>query len=99
VTSGWGWASVNVILFRKGKPVSPSRADMLDHITADPITHGRRAELPAAVCEWVIAPFAVTGGIFLDPFAGSGALCKAAEDAEMQAIGFDKSPATLGAPG
>jgi len=48
-------------------------------------TRGRRAQPLKAVADWAIEPFAVRGGLFLDPFAGSGALCLAAERAGMTA--------------
>ncbi len=34
--------------------------------------NGRRAELPASVAFWAVHPFSVHGGLFVDPFAGSG---------------------------
>jgi DNA methylase len=90
-TGGWAWASVNVIAFRKGKTeLDPSA--VLDHITAEPIVNGRRAELPPSVADWMVGPYSTIGGVMLDPFAGSGALCAAAERAGMRAIGFDKKP-------
>lgn len=88
-TPGWKWASVNVVAMRKGKGVGAPSID-LDHITEEPIKNGRRAELPAKVAEWAIRPFAVPGGVFLDPFAGSGALPKAAAGLGMVAIGFER---------
>lgn len=91
-TSGWKWASVNVISFRKGKAISDCRASDLDHITAAPITNGRRAELPPEVADWMVRPFAVPGGTLLDPFAGSGVILKAAAACGMQAIGYDINP-------
>lgn len=89
-TGGWSWASVNVIAFRKGKAdVGPS--PVLDHILAAPIMNGRRAELPPEVADWMIGPYS-SNGLMVDPFAGSGALCLAAERAGMQSLGFEKSP-------
>lgn len=90
ITSGWQWASVNVIAFRKGKAADPTSSGSLDHITAPPIVTGRRAELPPAVADWMVAPFAVESGLMLDPFAGSGAILAAAERAGMRAIGFER---------
>lgn len=92
-TSGWLWASVNVIAFRKGKAEDSSSSGILDHITAAPIVNGRRAELPAAVADWVVHPYAVPGGLMLDPFAGSGQLCFAAERAGMRALGYERKAA------
>jgi hypothetical protein len=89
-TTGWKWASVNVIAFRKGKAIDDCPAFDLDHITEPPVMNGRRAELPARVAEWVVRPFAVPGGLMIDPFAGSGALVKAAEAAGMEAVGYEK---------
>lgn len=92
-TSGWLWASVNVIAFRKGKAEDSSSSGILDHITAEPVINGRRAELPASVADWVVQPYAVTGGLILDPFAGSGALLAAGERAGMTTIGYEKQAA------
>lgn len=92
-TPGWKWASVNVVAFRKGKPRERAEVDAaVDHILASPVTVGRRAELPPEVAAWMVRPFAVPGGLMLDPFAGSGALCRAAEDSGMRAIGFERRP-------
>lgn len=88
-TTGWKWASVNVIAFRKGKAIDDCPACDLDHITAAPITKGRRAELPPEVAMWMVKPFAVKGGLLIDPFAGSGAILKAAQNCKMQAIGYE----------
>lgn len=90
-TTGWKWASVNVVAFRKGKAIDDCAASDLDHITAAPITNGRRAELPPEVAMWMVKPFAVTGGIFLDPFAGSGAIVRAAETCGMKALGYERA--------
>jgi DNA modification methylase len=89
-TTGWKWASVNVIAFRKGKALDDCAASDLDHITAPPITRGRRAELPPEVALWMVKPFAVPGGLMIDPFAGSGALVKAAAECGMNAEGYEK---------
>jgi DNA modification methylase len=83
---------VHVIAFRKGKAADASPSAHLDHITAPPLTTGRRAELPPAVVAWMIEPFAVPGGTMCDPFAGSGALARAAAAAGMDAIGIEKNP-------
>lgn len=92
-TTGWKWASVNVVAFRKGKALDECSASDLDHITAAPLTVGRRAELPPEVAMWMVKPFAVPGGLLLDPFAGSGAIVKAAEACGMRALGYEKNPA------
>ena len=95
-TVGWKWASVNVVAFRKGKALDDTpAADSLDHILAPPLTVGRRAELPAAVADWMVSPFAVPGGRMLDPFAGSGALLSAAERAGMHPVGYERNPSIL----
>lgn len=93
-TAGWRWASVNVITFRKGKTRDLGDCTLLDHICAEPVKNGRRAELPPSVAEWAVAPYAVPDGIFLDPFAGSGALPEAAAQLGMEAYGFERDPAT-----
>lgn len=90
--SGWDWQSVAVIVLRKGdktrKEIGVTGGP--DYILEAPIIHGRRAELPQRVVEWAVAPYAIKGGIFLDPFAGSGALVVAADKFGMQAYGFEK---------
>lgn len=91
-TPGWAWASVSVMAFRKGKSADLPDSGMLDWIEAEPVMNGRRAELPPAVADWMVAPYAVPGRVMLDPFAGSGALLLAAERAGMEALGFDLSP-------
>jgi DNA modification methylase len=90
-TSGWRWASVHVVVFRKGKPLAPT-ADSLDHILAPPVMNGRRAELPPEVAAWMVGPYAVPGGVMADPFSGSGALPKAAAALGMRAIGIERRP-------
>lgn len=92
-TSGWRWASVNAIALRRGKSRDLDVSDLLDHITAAPLVNGRRAELPPEVADWAVRPFAVTDGVFLDPFAGSGALVAAAHRSGMRALGFEKAEA------
>lgn len=89
-TTGWAWASVKVIAFRKGKALELESEPYLDHITAEPVMNGRRAELPPEVAKWMVAPFAVPGAVFLDPFAGSGKILRAAEECGMRAIGYEK---------
>lgn len=93
-TPGWAWASVNVLLLRKKggdrSEVDPSVS--LDWIEAPPLMVGRRAQLPPEVAMWSVAPFAIPGRTMLDPFAGSGALCKAAAALGMSAVGFDLDP-------
>lgn len=88
-TEGWKWASVNVIAFRKGKAIELDECHALDHITAEPVRNGRRAELPEDVARWMVAPYSVRGGLCLDPFAGSGAIVRAAEKCGMRAIGYE----------
>lgn len=88
-TTGWEWASVNVIAFRKGKALEHEAVPLLDHITAAPILNGRRAELPPAVADWMVRPFAIAGGLCLDPFAGSGRILEAAESCGMKTIGYE----------
>lgn len=88
-TTGWAWASVNVIAFRKGKALELESPPYLDHILAEPVMNGRKAELPAEVAKWMVAPFAVPGGLMLDPFAGSGKLLRAAEECGMTALGYE----------
>lgn len=97
-TSGWRWASVNaVVLQRRAGHHSRARrggdVDELDYVSAPPARDGRRAQLPLDVAEWAVAPFAVAGGVMLDPFAGSGALPVAAARHGMHAYGFDQKAA------
>jgi len=89
-TPGWKFASVLAIAFRKGKADVKEASEMLDHVTAAPVRNGRRAELPASVASWAVKPWIVPGGLFLDPFAGSGALVKAAAAFGMTAIGYER---------
>jgi DNA modification methylase len=96
-TAGWQWASVNVVAFRKGKAVDKDPSDLLDHITAAPVINGRRAELPPAVADWMVRPFAVPGGLLFDPFAGSGAILDAGERAGMRTVGFERAPLEVAA--
>jgi hypothetical protein len=101
-TPGWAWASVNVIVMRRpGKNPPGSPVVDLDYIVEPPVMDGRRAQLPPRVARWAVAPFAEPGGLMLDPFAGSGALCRAAADAGMSALGFEieDSGATYVPPG
>lgn len=96
-TVGWTWASVSVLVFRRGRPSDGIEAtDMLDNIAAPVVKKGRRAQLPPQVADWMVSPFAVRGGRFLDPFAGSGALVEAATRAGMQARGYERNPAEAG---
>lgn len=91
-TTGWAWASVSVIAFKKGKALELESPAFLDHITAEPVMNGRRAELPQEVADWMVSPYAVPGGICLDPFAGSGKLLDAAEKRGMRTIGYELNP-------
>ena len=90
-TPGWAWASVNVIVLRRpGAPGIGQPSPLLDYIVEPPEMSGRRAQLPSRVARWAVDPFAVPGGVMLDPFCGSGALCRAAAAAGMLATGFDQ---------
>ena len=92
-TPGWAWASVNAVVFRRpGAPGLGEPSPLLDYVIAAPVMNGRRAEMPPEVARWAVAPFAVPGGVMLDPFAGSTVMCEAAEEAGMRAVGFDLSP-------
>lgn len=91
-TTGWAWASVSVIAFRKGKGADIDSPAYLDHITAPPVMNGRRAELPHEVADWMVKPYAVPGLYFLDPFAGSGKLVNSARAAGMKAYGYELNP-------
>lgn len=46
----------------------------------------------------MVRPFAVRGGLLLDPFAGSGAILLAAEECGMRTIGFELNPLELPQP-
>jgi len=90
-TPGWTWASVSAVVFRKGKSELPMDGHKtLDHVEAAIVRDGRRAELPASVALWAVRPWAVKGGLFLDPFAGSGKLVAAARDCGMEAVGYER---------
>lgn len=91
-TAGWEWASVAVSVFRRGAKNREDLLDppaVLDHITEPPEVKGRRAQLPEGVARWAVSPYAVRGGLFLDPFAGFGTLVTAAEAVGMNAHGFE----------
>jgi len=90
-TKGWNWASVSVIAMRKGPKNRKDLADSpyLDYVVKSPVTRGRRAELPRSVAKWAVQPYACPGGVFLDPFAGSGKLVRAASECGMRAYGFE----------
>lgn len=90
-TSGPAFASVQVLVFKKGKSAVEASA-ILDHITAAPVTNGRRAELPPEVADWMVRAYGRTGNLLLDPFAGSGAILAAADRAGISAIGFERDP-------
>lgn len=92
-TSGWLWASVNVVAFRKGRAEENPAPQFLDHITAAPVINGRRAELPPEVARWMVNPYAVPGGLFLDPFAGSGVIVRAAANCGMRTLGYERQAA------
>jgi DNA modification methylase len=91
-TEGWKWASVSVIAFRKGKALELEDSNVLDHITAEPVMNGRRAELPIEVARWMVAPYAVPGGMHFDPFAGSAKISAAAEERGMRSLGYELEP-------
>lgn len=89
-TTGWTWTSVNVIVMRRGgKDKLGEPVPDFDYIVEWPVMNGRRAELPPLVADWAVRPFAVEGGVALDPFAGSGRLLEAAANHGMNAIGFE----------
>ena len=85
---GWAWSSVSVIAFKKGQKATGNPSPTLDHIVCDTVKGQRRAQLPREVCDWAIQPYA-TKGVFLDPFAGSGALVESAERFGMESVGFE----------
>lgn len=92
-TPGWTWQSVNVVVMRRpGGDRSLykfAESPMPDYIIEKPVTVGRRAQLPKTVAHWAVAPYALSGGNMLDPFAGSGALLEAAAVAGMRTVGFE----------
>jgi len=94
-TAGWAWASVLVLALQRPGDKVPDRppTNTPDHILCPPERHGRRAQLPYEVAAWAVAPYAVPGAVMLDPFAGSGMLCQAAEAAGMTAVGLELAPA------
>jgi hypothetical protein len=98
-TEGWKWASVKVIAFRKGKALELEESFVLDHITAEPVMNGRRAELPIEVARWMVGPYAVPGALHIDPFAGSGRIGQAAEERGMRSIGYEQNAAPQANPG
>ena len=94
-TPGWSWTTVTLIAMRKGKRNNPELVappNINDWLECAPMTKARRAQLPPQVAEWAVAPYIVPGGVFLDPFAGSGALPAAAARLGMNAHGFEINP-------
>jgi len=93
-TPGWAWATVIAIAMRKGPKNRPDIGPLplLDWVSAPVETTGRRAQLPVDVSDWAVRPFSVGGGVFLDPFAGSGALPLAATRCGMESYGFEINP-------
>jgi DNA modification methylase len=87
-TSGWKWASVAAVVFKKGKPQAPS-TETLDWIESPIVLKGRSMQLPEQVAEWAVKPFAIPGGLLLDPFAGSGAILHAGDKFGMDSVGFE----------
>lgn len=91
VIPGWKWGTVAVVAFRKGpknrEELKPR--EIKDYIEAPALIEGRRAQLPEIVCDWAVEPFAIPGGQFLDPFAGSGSLVRSAIKFGMEARGFE----------
>ena len=90
-TTGWAWASVSVLVFRKGKAKGVG-VDALDWVEAPALRVGRRAQIPEQVADWMVAPWCAPGLLAVDPFAGSGALLTAATRSGMHAVGFEKRP-------
>lgn len=90
-TSGWQFSSVSVIAFRKGRAQAPS-SFLPDYIVAEAVKGGRRAELPIEVCRWMVSPYALLGGLCLDPFAGSGKILDAAAEFGMRTLGYELNP-------
>ena len=91
-TPGWRWSTVNIVALRRGKSASLPSSEEPDYIVEPPVRNSRRAELPSTVAHWAVSPFAVKGGMMLDPFAGSGRLVEAAAHAGMNATGFEVLP-------
>lgn len=94
-TPGWEWTSVTAVAMRRGpknRQELSAGSGVLDWIESSPVTDGRRAQLPAAVAKWAVQPFTIPGGVFLDPFSGSGALPQEAENLGMTSYGFEISP-------
>lgn len=86
--AGWRWASVSVLVLRKGR-AKAEPVQLLDWIEAEPLRVGRRARVPDAVADWMVAPF-VGCEAALDPFAGSGSLVAACWRAGIPALGFER---------
>lgn len=87
-TSGWKWASVAAVVFKKGKPKAEPN-ETLDWIESPIVLKGRSMQLPEQVAEWAVKPFAIPGGLLLDPFAGSGAILQAGDKFGMDSVGFE----------
>lgn len=94
-TCGWAWSTVAAVAMRKGPKNRAELAtgcEILDWIEAPIVTDRRRAQLPLPVADWAVTPFVIPGGVFLDPFAGSGQLVSAASRLGMDAHGFEIDP-------
>jgi len=74
---------------RTGCPRLCLSETLIEH---EPLMVGRRAQLPIEVAMWAARPFAVDGGLAVDPFAGSGTLLRAAGLCGMATIGFEVNP-------
>jgi len=89
--AGWQWASVSVLVYRKGKADRLDEVDDFDWIEHEIVTKGRRAQLPDKVADWMVAPFS-DASMVLDPFSGSGAVLAACKRLGVASVGFEKRP-------
>jgi len=92
---GMGWAFRHqyelILVLEKGKP-KYNLTDFSDVQTASHINHNARThphEKPVDLIEKMVKHSSCEGQLILDPFAGSGAVCKASKNLNRRWIGIE----------
>lgn len=83
-------------LLAKGNPLPPAKNDMLEDVRARWIytqNAHHPTEKPVSNLKQFIQCFCPAGGLVLDPFAGSGSSCVAAQQAGRDYLGIEIDPA------